>query len=201
MTEKIGIFGGTFDPPHLGHLILASEAWATLSLTRLLWVIAPDPPHKQSQAVSPLHHRLAMLERALAEDEAFEISTIEMEREGPHYSVDTMRLLREARPSAEFTFLIGGDSLRDIPSWHHPSEFLALCDALGVMRRPGDSIDLTALESALPGISEKIRFIDAPLLEISSREIRRRVAEGKPFRYYLPPKVYEYIREHRLYHS
>ena len=201
MTEKIGIFGGTFDPPHLGHLILASEAWATLSLTRLLWVIAPDPPHKQSQAVSPLHHRLAMLERALAEDEAFEISTIEMEREGPHYSVDTMRLLREARPSAEFTFLIGGDSLRDIPSWHHPSEFLALCDALGVMRRPGDSIDLTALESALPGISEKIRFIDAPLLEISSREIRRRVAEGKPFRYYLPPKVYEYIRVHRLYHS
>ncbi len=199
MTARIGIFGGTFDPPHLGHLILADEAWAALSLTRLLWVIAPDPPHKRHQAISPLLHRLAMLERALEGNEHFEISRIEMEREGPHYSVDTVRLLRERNPGAALFFLIGGDSLRDIPDWHRPQDFLAACDGLGVMRRPGDSVNLTRLEAALPGISEKIRFIDAPLLEISSRQIRRRAASGKPFRYYLPPRVYDYIQNHHLY--
>ncbi|MGC8855434.1 MAG: nicotinate-nucleotide adenylyltransferase [Anaerolineae bacterium] len=197
--KRIGIFGGTFDPPHLGHLILASEACAQLHLSRLLWVLTPSPPHKRDQTITPLEHRHAMLELALADDPTFELSLVEMNRPGPHYTVDTLHLIAEANPGADLVLLIGGDSLRDLPGWHRPHDLLAACHEIGVMRRPGALTDLDALEASLPGIRSKIRFVEAPLLEIASREIRRRIAQGLPFRYYLPPAVYQYIVEHQLY--
>lgn len=199
MPERIGVFGGTFDPPHLGHLILASEAGAQLSLTRLLWVLTPVPPHKRGQRITPLEHRLAMLRRALAGEPAFELSRIEIDRPAPHYTLETLNLLAEQNPAAHLILLLGGDSLRDLPRWHLPSGLVSACREVGVMRRPGDSIDLSALESQIPGLTAKIRFIEAPLLEIASSEIRRRIAKGRPFRYYLLPAVYEYILAHNLY--
>lgn len=142
-----------------------------------------------------------MVQRVVAQDEGFELSDVEMRRPGPHYTVETLQLLREKYPQERLVLLLGGDSLRDLPSWSRPEQLIALCDEIGVMRRPGDVLDLLSLDSLLPGIRERVRFVNAPLLEISSREIRRRIAQGWPFRYYLPPAVYEYIQEHGLYQS
>jgi nicotinate-nucleotide adenylyltransferase len=188
-SRRIGLFGGTFDPPHLGHLILASEAQAQLQLTQLLWVLTPIPPHKLDQSLTPLEHRLAMVERAIADNAVFELSRLELDRPGPHFTLDTVRQILDRDPSADVTLVIGSDSLRDLPAWHRPADLVSVCREIGVMRRPGDAADLSELERLLPGISAKIRFVDAPLLEIASSEIRRRIAHGEPFRYYVPPPV------------
>lgn len=197
--ERLGLFGGTFDPPHVGHLILASEARSQLDLTRVLWTVTPDPPHKQDQFITSLQHRLAMVRLAIQGDPRFEISDIELNRPGPHYTVDTIRLLAEQNPSAEIVPIIGGDSLHDLPTWHQPKELVYAAHWVGVMRRPGEEPDLKELERELPGISSKVHYVDAPLLEIASREIRSRVASGRPYRYYLPNPVYEYIQQNHLY--
>lgn len=198
-SERIGLFGGTFDPPHLGHLILASEAQHQLDLTRMLWTLTPDPPHKQGQNITSVEHRLAMVNLSIADNPLFELSRIELDRAGPHYTLDTVRILRAEFPQAEIVPVIGGDSLRELPTWHQPGELLEACSQIGVMRRPGEPTDLRSLERDLPGISSRVRFVDAPLLEIASRQIRSRVASGRPFRYYLPQSVYQYIVENRLY--
>jgi nicotinate-nucleotide adenylyltransferase len=197
--ERIGLFGGTFDPPHLGHLILASEARSQLGLTRLLWTVTPDPPHKQDQDITPLEHRLAMVKLAIEDNPSFELSRVELDRPGPHYTADTIKLVAEQNPNAEIVPVIGGDSLQDLPTWHAPREILYAAHWVGVMRRPGEEVNLDKLERELPGIKSKVHYVDAPLLEIASREIRNRVATGKPFRYYLPSPVYEYIEQHHLY--
>ena len=199
--EQIGIFGGTFDPPHLGHLILASEARFQLGLDRLLWILTPNPPHKQDQTITPVAHRLAMVNLAIQDNSSFELSRVELDRPGPHYTLDTVEIIADQYPDADITPIIGSDSLREFPTWHQPQEILYACHWVGVMRRPGETANLEALERELPGISSKIHYVDAPLLEIASREIRERVASGKPFRYYLSPPVYKYINEHHLYHQ
>ncbi len=199
VAKRIGVFGGTFDPPHLGHLILASEARAQLRLDRLLWVLTSVPPHKLGQSITALEDRLAMLQRALKGEPAFEISRVDIDRPGPHYSADTMRLLRKANPGATLAFLIGEDSLRDLTTWHDPAALVAECDEIGVMQRPAVVTDLSVLEAKIPGIAAKVHFVDAPLLEIASHEIRSRVAEGRPFRYFVPEAVYKYILEKGLY--
>jgi len=199
MAETIGVFGGTFDPPHLGHLILAAEALNQLQLSRVLWVLTPQPPHKPERPISALPHRLEMLKRAIGSAPGFELSSIEIDRPGPHYTLDTIDLLQAKYLSARLVLLIGGDSLRDLPAWSRPNELLTALSAFGVMRRPGDKIDLEYLEQNLPGISAKIRFVDTPQLEISSSSIRQRVANGGHFRYYLPSGVYDYIVQNNLY--
>ncbi len=199
LKNRIGVFGGTFDPPHIGHLILAGEAVHQFDLSRLLWVLTPAPPHKQETSLTPLAHRLAMLQSILADDPAFELSRLEMDRPGPHYTVDTIRLLAGQEPQAEIILLIGGDSLRDLPAWRLAADLVAAVSKIGVMRRPGDFADFSALELQLPGVMEKIQFIDALLQPVSSSELRRRIAAGKMYRYYVPPAVYEYIETHRLY--
>lgn len=199
MSETIGIFGGTFDPPHLGHLILAAEALKQLGLNKVLWVLTPEPPHKPDRAITLLEHRLEMLKRAIADAPGFELSTIEVERPGPHYTIDTVDLLQSRYPSARLVLLIGGDSLRDLPTWHRPDELIWALHAFGVMRRPGDQIDLTSLEKALPGLSARLRFFETPQLEISSSTIRQRIASAGHFRYYLPENVYQYILRSNLY--
>ena len=199
MTDRIGLFGGTFDPPHLGHLILASEAHTQLELTRLLWILTPDPPHKQDQVITPTEHRLAMVKLAIQDNPNFELSRVELDRPGPHFTLDTVHIIAEQNPNAEIVPIIGGDSLRDLPKWHQPKEILYACHWVGVMRRPSDTANLEALERELPGISSKVHYVDAPLLEIASRDIRSRIAHGESVRYYLPESVYEYIEEHHLY--
>ena len=199
MPQRIGLFGGTFDPPHIGHLILSAEARSQLGLDRLLWGITPLPPHKLDQPITPLEHRLAMLKLAIAGDSAFELSTVEMDRPGPHYALDTVKILLEQNPGSSLVYLMGGDSLRDLPTWHRPRDLLALLEFIGVMRRPGDDIHLPAIEKVIPGLTEKVRYVDAPLLDIAAHEIRQRVGDGRPFRYFLLPTVYQYIVENDLY--
>ncbi|HEY5269674.1 MAG TPA: nicotinate-nucleotide adenylyltransferase [Anaerolineales bacterium] len=199
MSILIGLFGGTFDPPHIGHLILSAETGAQLGLDRLLWVLTPDPPHKQGQSITSLEHRLAMVELAISDNPRFELSTLEMDRPGPHYALDTVKIIAEQNPAADLVYLMGGDSLRDLPTWHRPADLVTSLRFIGVMRRPGDSIDLPALEKTIPGLTAKVRYVDAPLLDIAAHEIRQRVADGRPYRYFLPPAVYAYIVEHNLY--
>jgi nicotinate-nucleotide adenylyltransferase len=197
--QRIGIFGGTFDPPHIGHLILAAEAIDQLNLDLLLWMLTPNPPHKRKQKITPVESRLLLVEAAIRDNPYCQISQVEMNRPGPHFSVDTMRLLDGEYPGAKLFFLIGGDSLRDLPIWYRPLDLINLVDGIGVMRRPQDTVDLNALEAQLPGISQKILPIHTPLIDISSSDIRQRIKENKPFRYFLPSLVYEIIEKNKLY--
>jgi len=198
---RLGIFGGTFDPPHIGHQILASEMLAQLGLDKVLWTLTANPPHKQGQVDTPIAARLAMVEAAVAADSGFEISRVEIDRPGPHYAVDTVNILQGQYPTAELFYLIGGDSLRDLPTWHAPQELIKAVAWLGVMRRPGAEFDLDDLEAAIPGLSAKVLFIDTPLIEISSSDIRERAAAGRPFRYLLPAGVFKLIDQYQLYQA
>lgn len=199
LEQRIGVFGGSFDPPHLGHLILAAEALHALTLDRIFWVLTPDPPHKSEKFLSPITTRLALINAAIQDNPGFALSRVELERPGPHYTLDTIKILRQENPQAQLIYLIGGDSLHDFPSWHKPHELLSVLDGLGVMRRPGDQVHMDALERKLSGITKEVIFIDAPLLEISSREIRKRISQARPFRYFLSASVYRLILEKRYY--
>lgn len=199
MPKRIGLFGGTFDPPHIGHLVLAAEAVFQFQLDKLLWALTPDPPNKLGKPITPLVHRLPMLQSMIANDPSFELSRIEIDRPGPHYTVDTVRLLASQEGDAEIYLLIGGDSLWDLPNWRLSADLVAAVSKIGVMQRPGDSADLAPLEAKLPGVTEKVRFIEALLQPVSSREIRRRVAAGEMYRYYLAPAVFDYIETNHLY--
>jgi nicotinate-nucleotide adenylyltransferase len=201
MAVRIGIFGGTFDPPHVGHLILAAEAHTQLKLRLILWVPTAVPPHKLGDTISPVEDRLAMLRLALQDEAAFEISMVDIERPGPHFTLDMLRLLREANPGGELILVIGGDSLHDLPDWHRPVEVVAACDEIGVMRRPGDQVDLPVLEAKVPGLRSKVRFVNSPLLEISSQDIRERVKKDLPFKYFVPPAVHKFIVSRGLYRN
>jgi nicotinate-nucleotide adenylyltransferase len=196
---RLGIFGGTFDPLHIGHLILAADAHSQFKLDRILWVLTPDPPHKQDRCISGLEERLEMLTATLADNPAFVISTVDIDRPPPQHSVDTVHLLRKANPGATLMFLMGGDSLSDLPKWYRAQEFVDACDEIGGMLRPGYEVDWSELEPALHGLREKTRFTHAPLLEISSSEVRRRIAEGLHYRYYLPDPVYRIIAAKSFY--
>lgn len=196
---RIGIFGGTFDPPHLGHLILAAEATSQMKLDRLLWVLTPDPPHKRDQHLTPIEIRFELVQLSLMNDPTFEMCRVDLDRPGPHFTLDTVKLIKQEYPGAEVFYLIGGDSLHDYPNWHRAADTLAEVNGLGVMRRPGDQIDMSLLETQIPGISEKVCFIEAPLLEIASHQIRRRIRQGRPFRYYILPVVYQRILEKKYY--
>jgi nicotinate-nucleotide adenylyltransferase len=142
-----------------------------------------------------------MVKSAIKHDKIFDFSSVDIDRPGPHYVLDTVKIFKESHPSSELFFIMGGDSLRDLHTWHQPQEFVAACDQLGVMHRPGEKIDLADIEVDFPGISQKIQFIEAPLLEISSNQIRKLISLNKPFRYYLPPEVYKIIIENNLYRN
>jgi nicotinate-nucleotide adenylyltransferase len=199
MSERLGIFGGTFDPPHVGHLILAMEAFDQLKLDRVLWVLAPNPPHKIGKKITDLETRIEMVRAAINSDPMFKFSNVDIDRPGPHYVLDTMRILRDQYPQTHLAFIMGGDSLHDLATWHKPDDFINACDSLGVMHRPGEVINLDLLEKRFPGLSNKVEFIEAPLLEISSNQIRSLVSTCKPYRYYLPIEVYQIVIKHKLY--
>ncbi|HSQ27820.1 MAG TPA: nicotinate-nucleotide adenylyltransferase [Anaerolineales bacterium] len=199
--ERLGVFGGTYDPPHIGHLILAEEALYQLQLDRILWMLTPDPPHKIGREITDIGHRIEMLKLALADEPCFELSYMDIHRPAPHYAADTMQLLQLQHPQSQWVYLMGGDSLSDLPTWMRPLEFVRACDEIGVMLRPGHDIDLDVLELALPGLKDKVRFLQAPLLEISSTRLREKMAQGAAYRYYLLPSVYNYIENRQLYHK
>ena len=196
---RIGIFGGSFDPPHIGHLILAAEAIEQLSLERLLWVLARDPPHKQGLLKSSVQDRIEMVVLAIQDNPMFELSRIDIDRPGPHYSIQTVKLVADRYPDSECLLILGGDSLHDLPTWHEPAELIKSVSAFGVMRRPHDQLNMDKLEKQLPGIWHKTVFLDATLIDISAQNIRERVMGGNHFRYYLPKAIYDYICTKNLY--
>lgn len=196
---RIGIFGGTFDPPHVGHLILAEECRTQLGLDLLLWVVTDNPPHKRRDNVSPIENRVSLVEKAIHGNPAFVLSRVDIDRPTPHFAIDTVRILKQEYPGAAMFYLMGGDSLHDLPTWNKPMDFIKVCDGIGVMRRHADQVDLESLEKVLPGITEKVFIVEAPILEISSKQIRQRICEGRGYRYYLRDAVFCAIDEMGLY--
>ncbi len=197
-AQFIGVLGGTFDPPHYGHLVLAENARVQLGLQHVLFVPAGQPPHKPDQPVTSPDHRLEMVRAAIADHPAFELSRVDIDRRGPHYTVDMLAMLHRAWPEAQLFFLLGGDSLIQLPLWHDPVGIIRQA-RLAVMQRPGYVVDMDVLERAVPGITECLVWLDVPYLDISSSELRRRVRAGLPVRYLVPPAVEEYIRANSLY--
>lgn len=196
---RIGILGGTFDPPHLGHIHLAKTAMEKASLGKVLWVVTPVPPHKLDEKISPFEIRVKMVQAEIEGYPGFELSKIEAERPGPHYAVDTVRILKERYPDSSINYVMGGDSLRDLLSWHDPAGFVDAVDGLIVLRRPGNDFSLDRLEMALPRLTRKLTFIHTDLLDISASEIRRRVKFGEPYEDMLVPGVARIIMTHHLY--
>jgi nicotinate-nucleotide adenylyltransferase len=197
---RLGVLGGTFDPPHVGHLILAEEARTRLQLEKVLFVPAGDPWRKAGQEITPAEHRLAMVRLLLGSDPYFEVSTLEVERRGPSYTVDTLEALRQQYgPGLELYFILGEDALRDLPNWKEPARIVSLA-RLAAAPRPAERGWATAdLEAAVPGISERIVTLPMPTIDISSTALRERARAGLSLRYLVPLGLEEYIRHHRLY--
>jgi nicotinate-nucleotide adenylyltransferase len=196
--ERVGVFGGTFDPIHVGHLAAVEDAADLLGLERVLFVPNRIPPHKLDRQITAAEDRVAMVELAIADNPLFELSLIEIDHDDLSYTLDTMRALAAERPESDLVFLAGSDSLRDLHTWHEPDALLGEF-SLAFMQRPGSSLPWPDLESRFPGVRERVELVSVPKLEISSEDIRARVADGRPTRYYLVPDVERYIRTHRLY--
>jgi nicotinate-nucleotide adenylyltransferase len=203
--RRIGILGGTFDPVHYGHLVIAEEVYATLELTKVVFVPAGQPPHKTNVEITAAQHRLNMLQLAIASNPHFSISRVDMERPGPSYTVDMLRLLHEQwGEQTELYFIIGSDSLEDLLIWHNPSGILEQLTYLVAVRRPGYSESQAfydRLEARLPGIKQKLLVVDTPQFDTSSSDLRKRVAEGRPITYQTPETVESYIVQYGLYRT
>jgi len=195
---RVGIFGGTFDPIHIGHLILAESCREACGLDRVLFVVAGEPPHKGKPRTSA-KHRLEMVELAIAGHEAFEASEIELDRPGPHYSFETLERLTTEKPADELFFLIGADSLADLPGWRKPERICELA-SLVVVNRPGTPVEVLRAFTPPEG-SKPFHHVTMPDVGVASRDIRRRVSEGRSVRYIVPRAVEVYLREHHLYEA
>jgi nicotinate-nucleotide adenylyltransferase len=197
-VARLGLLGGTFNPPHLAHLVCAQEAFVQLELDRVVWIPVFEPPHKEVEAEPGVEHRIALCQAAVGDDPRFDVSRIEADVPGRSYTVDTLRRLHESSPEDELTFIVGGDMAHALPTWHEPEAVLALA-TLGVAEREGvRRNDIAERLSGLAG-ADRIRFFDMPRLDISSSMIRRRVANGHPIRYLVPDAVASYVAERGLY--
>ena len=198
MARRLGVLGGTFDPPHLGHLILAETVTTALGLERVLFVPAGEPPHKRGRRISPAADRVAMLERAISGNARFAISRADLDRPGPHFTVDMLALLRVAHPEANLYLILGGDLLAELATWRDPANILAAA-RLAVMPRPGVDIDLQALETRIPGLCARVEMVEAPLISISGSALREMISASRSVRYQTPDAVIAYIQAHGLY--
>jgi nicotinate-nucleotide adenylyltransferase len=198
--QRIGILGGTFDPPHVGHLWLATLASDELGLDRVLFMPAAQPPHKRSQRLSPAAHRLLMTRLAIAGEPSFELSLIEIERAGPSYTVDSLVEMHEIYgEEADLYLVMAADSLAAIDTWREPDRVLALAE-WAVAPRPGSPMpERDALDARFGEAASRIHLLDGPGLDLSSSELRRRVATGRAIRYLVPRAVEELIMDRQLY--
>lgn len=199
MTRRIGILGGSFDPIHFGHLAAAQEVSWVLGLSRVLFVPANRQPLKGAAPGVDSEHRVAMVRLAIAGNPLFELSTIEIDRGGVSYTVDTLRELRLVDPGASYWFILGMDSLADLGRWHHPDEILSLSQVAAVHRAGWEEVDIEALQADLPSARGRVRTVRIPGLDISSSELRERVRDGRPIRYLVPDDVAAYIATKGLY--
>jgi nicotinate-nucleotide adenylyltransferase len=186
--RKIGIFGGTFDPPHFGHLLMANEVCFRLNLDEIWFMPNQLPPHKLKTSNTTNENRSQMLLNAINNQPQFKVETIEFSRSGPSYTIDTIMVLKDQYPEDQFYFIIGADMIEYLPKWHRIDELIHLVQFVGV-KRPGYS-EIT---------NYPIIYVEAPLIDISSKMIRNRIQNNEPIRYLLPEAVRDYIKEKQLY--
>ena len=198
---RLGILGGTFDPVHRGHLALAAAARAELGLDRVAFVPAGQSWRKADRPITSADHRLSMLRLALQAEETFEIATLELEREGPSYTADTLEALRMDRPNDELFFIIGEDALLDLPNWTRPERILELAVLVVARRVSGDGTAVGEAARRLPGLLDRAVWLKMPPLDVSGTEIRDRVRCGLPIGDLAPAAVEEYIRKQGLYRT
>ena len=195
---RIGVFGGTFDPIHMGHLIVAEDARVALELDKVLFIPAGQPWFKSYRQITPSCHRLAMVRLAVEGNEFFDVADIEIRRSGPSYTVNTLTELKGQYADADLIVVLGVDALREIDRWHEPRALFEMASVVG-MARPGASLDPSVLNAAIPGASDRMRVLDSTLIDISGTDIRKRVATGGSIRYRVPAAVERYIKENGLY--
>lgn len=198
--KRLGILGGTFDPIHCGHLVIAEEARVRLALDAVCFIPAGQPPHKRGLPVSPAADRLAMVRLAITGNSAFSVSTMEIEREGPSYTVETLAAMRrEVGVDCTLFFIVGGDALPDLLTWRDPERLLELAMLVVVSRPQAPTVNLAQLSRQLPGLVTRLTQVAGPQFAVSGTEIRQRVSQGLPIRYQVPEAVWHYITERRLY--
>jgi nicotinate-nucleotide adenylyltransferase len=195
---RVGILGGAFNPPHIGHLVCAQEAFAQLELDRVVFVPVGRAPHRDLEGDPGPEARMEMVELAIADDARFAVSRIEMEREGPSYTADTLRELHAAAPDDELFLILGGDQAAALPEWHEPEEVLELAQ-VAVVERTNWSRNAIGIKVGRLKGAERIRYLDMPIIQVSSSSIRRRVAAGQPIRYLVPDRVANHIGTAGLY--
>ena len=194
----IGILGGTFNPPHMGHVVMAQEALDQLDLDRVVFMPVAVPPHKEAREDPGAAERLELCRLAVAGDDRFGVSTLEIERGGPSFTVDTLRMLHDVEPEHDLTFIVGGDMAQSLPAWREPEAILALA-RLAVAEREGVRREDIARRLEPLHRGDRVVFFDMPRIDVSSSSIRRRVADGRPIRYLVPDAVAAAIAEHGLY--
>ncbi|RMH73684.1 MAG: nicotinate-nucleotide adenylyltransferase [Gemmatimonadetes bacterium] len=191
---KIGLFGGTFNPPHLGHLILAQDVQEACGLAKILFIPSANPPHKAKQPVLDVHHRLEMVRLAVADNPAFAVSDVECRRTGKSYTIDTVRHFRKIYNAQELHWIVGGDAIANLHTWKDPDAILNACHVVATTRA---GVDLDAVKARYTG---RVTFVPMREVAISSTQIRERVQRGQSIRYVVPDTVRAYIEHHQLYH-
>jgi nicotinate-nucleotide adenylyltransferase len=195
---RVGIFGGAFNPPHIGHLVCAQEALVQLELERVVFMPVGQAPHREIEADPGAEARLELVELAVGDDERFVASRLELDREGPSYTSDTLAQLREESPEDELFLILGGDQAASLGSWHEPEKVLERATVAVFERAIWGRNAIEIKIGRLPG-ARAIRYLDMPLMQVSSSAVRRRVREGRPIRYLVPDPVADYISSHDLY--
>lgn len=195
---RVGMMGGTFDPIHVGHLAIADDVREALGLERILFIPAGVPPHKPEGSVAPVADRVAMVEAALADNPAFELSRVEVDRPGPSFTVDTVERLAT---TFEVTVILSAETFHELPTWHEPDRLFAAAHVAVVPREGYAAADPAWLASTFPGREDRVRYVEVPHLGVSSTGIRARVAAGRTIRYLVPLAVGSYIDAHGLYRS
>jgi nicotinate-nucleotide adenylyltransferase len=194
----VGLMGGTFDPIHVGHLAIAEEARDALRLARILFVPAGQPPHKPSAEVTPVEHRVAMVALAIADNPAFELSRIEVDRPGPSFTVDTVETLAV---DADVTVILSAETFAELPTWHEPERLFEAARVAVVPREGYPAPDPTWLSATFPGRESRVSYLEGPRLGLSSTALRARVAAGRSIRYLVPASIEAYIRTNHLYRN
>ncbi len=200
-ARRLGLYGGTFDPIHVGHLIAATEVQAALALDRVLFLPAGQPPHKRGREITPAAHRVRMIELAIAGRPQLGISDLDLDPGQPSYTVYLLARAREAYgEGVELFFVMGEDQLRDLPTWHEPARVAELA-RLAVVTRPNVAADPDEIARAVPAVAGRIHCVEIPQIDIASSDIRERVAAGRPIAYQVPRPVEDYVLAHNLYRA
>lgn len=200
LPGAIGVFGGTFDPIHVAHLAVAQAAAESCGLVRVLFVPAGRPPHKPDVVISPAEDRVAMLELAIAGNDRFAVDRLELEREGPSYTVDTLDALQR-RGDVNPSLILSAEAFRQLPTWRNPQRIVEQARFIVVPREGYADADPRSLDERLPGIAGRVTVLDWPRLRLSATELRERAAAGRSLRYLVPDAVAAYIGDHGLYRN